>query len=175
MLTVGRLARRFGLSRSTLLYYDKVGLLSPSGRSSANYRLYTDGDTSRLASICQLRETGLSLDEIREVLEAPGDRTTSILELHLEGLNERIAKLRAQQRIVIELLRSRESWKQARTLDKEGWVAILAATGLDEAGMQRWHEEFERLSPEGHQDFLESLGIPLGEVRHIRRWSQQSS
>jgi hypothetical protein len=41
MLTIGRLAERFGLSRSTLLYYDSIELLSPSARSDANYRLYS--------------------------------------------------------------------------------------------------------------------------------------
>ncbi len=40
MITIGRLARRFGLSRSTLLYYDSIGLLSPSTRSAKDYRLY---------------------------------------------------------------------------------------------------------------------------------------
>ena len=43
-LTVGRLARRFGLARSTLLYYDRIGVLRPSARSAAGYRLYDAGD-----------------------------------------------------------------------------------------------------------------------------------
>ena len=47
-LTVGRLAKRFGLSRSTLLYYDRLGLLCPSGRSGGDYRLYEDADAQRL-------------------------------------------------------------------------------------------------------------------------------
>ena len=41
MLTIGKLARKFDLSRSTLLYYDRIGLLKPSGRTRANYRVYT--------------------------------------------------------------------------------------------------------------------------------------
>ena len=48
MYTVGHLARSFGLSRSTLLYYDSIGLCKPSGRSAANYRTYTEKDRERL-------------------------------------------------------------------------------------------------------------------------------
>jgi DNA-binding transcriptional MerR regulator len=172
MITVGKLARRLGLSRSTLLYYDRIGLLRPSGRSRSNYRLYTEPDIRRLESICQLRQTGLALDEIRGVLDAPEDRTTETLERHIRRLNDQISHLRDQQRVAIELLRSRKTWRNARAMDKEGWTAILRAAGLDEADMNRWHREFERLSPEGHQDFLESLGIPLDEIATIRTWSR---
>ena len=47
MLTISQVASRFGLSRSTLLYYDTIGLLSPSLRSRANYRLYSPADVER--------------------------------------------------------------------------------------------------------------------------------
>jgi hypothetical protein len=40
---------------------------------------------------------------------------------------------------------------------------------MDDAEMQRWHEAFERQSPEAHRDFLESLGLPVAEIRRIRR------
>ncbi|MFO0552482.1 MAG: hypothetical protein U0271_29100 [Polyangiaceae bacterium] len=40
--------------------------------------------------------------------------------------------------------------------------------------MHRWHVEFERLSPEAHRDFLESLGLPHAEVARIRDWSRRS-
>jgi DNA-binding transcriptional MerR regulator len=49
--TIGRIARIFGLSRSTLLYYDSIGLLTPTGRSDAGYRLYSEDDRKRLERI----------------------------------------------------------------------------------------------------------------------------
>jgi hypothetical protein len=60
----------------------------------------------------------------------------------------------------------------ARVLTKETWVSILKASGLDEAGMKQWHIEYERTSPEAHQDFLESIGIENAEIRLIRAWSR---
>ncbi len=55
------------------------------------------------------------------------------------------------------------------------WVQLLTACGLDAADRAQWHAEFEKLSPEAHQDFLESLGIPADEVAAIRRWSGAAS
>ncbi len=172
MFTVGRLARLCGLSRSTLLYYDSVGVLRPSGRSRANYRLYTEEDRRRLETIRRYRDAGLSLEEIKELLTAPGGESVEILEGQLGRLNQQIAELRQQQRVVIDLLRNRASFQQARALDKKSWVAVLRASGLDEDDMDRWHREFERLAPEAHQDFLESLGIPPEEIESIRAWSR---
>ncbi|EKD38479.1 MAG: transcriptional regulator, MerR family, partial [uncultured bacterium] len=54
-LTVGRLARKFGLSRSTLLYYDAIGLLSPAGHIQGEYRLYGPSEEGRLEQICRYR------------------------------------------------------------------------------------------------------------------------
>lgn len=171
-ISVGRLARRFGLARSTLLYYDRIGLLSPTSRSRAGYRLYAESDVARLAAICRYREAGLGLDAIAELLEGARGRAPELLEARLQQLNDEIARLREQQRIVVRLLADRRHLRGARALDKEAWVALLRAAGLDDAGMRRWHTEFERSTPEAHQDFLESLGLPGREIARIRRWSR---
>jgi len=69
MKTIRALAQQFGLSRSTLLYYDRLGLLRPDYRTAARHRLYSPADEARLARICQLRAAGLPLREIDAVLE----------------------------------------------------------------------------------------------------------
>jgi DNA-binding transcriptional MerR regulator len=51
LLKVGDLARRTGLTVRTLHHYDEVGLLKPSGRSDAGYRLYSQADVQRLHGI----------------------------------------------------------------------------------------------------------------------------
>jgi hypothetical protein len=60
----------------------------------------------------------------------------------------------------------------ARVLTRESWVALLKAAGLDNEGMKNWHIEFEKTSPEAHQDFLESIGIEQDEIKTIRNWSK---
>jgi len=53
-------------------------------------------------------------------------------------------------------------------MTKEKWVTLLRAIGLSDAEMLQWYVAFERQSPLAHQDFLESLGLPAAEIRHIR-------
>jgi hypothetical protein len=49
---------------------------------------------------------------------------------------------------------------------------MLKAAGMDQDAMDRWHTEFERRAPAGHQEFLLSLGIPPEEAARIRRLCQ---
>ena len=85
--TIGRLARRFDLSRSALLYYDSIGLLKPSHRRPSDYRQYSEADVVRLDQICTYRRAGLQLEEIRAILDSPGSRVTEALQARLEELN----------------------------------------------------------------------------------------
>ncbi|GFE60159.1 hypothetical protein [Geobacter sp. AOG2] len=50
----------------------------------------------------------------------------------------------------------------------EEWVGRFRAIGLDDAAMKRWHELFEQENPEGHQSFLEWLGVPQEQADRIR-------
>ena len=175
MHTVGRLGKRFGLSRSALLYYDEIGLLSPSARSGANYRLYSDADVARLERIMIYRDAGLPLEAIAELMPADGASASAVLERHLLAVNEEMGRLREQQRVIARLLGDACGLRGGRAMNKTQWVALLASTGLDEAGMARWHREFEKMSPEAHQDFLESLGIAPQEIAQIRAFSRRQA
>jgi DNA-binding transcriptional MerR regulator len=170
-ITIGQLAQRFRLSRSTLLYYDSIGLLCPSRRSPSNYRLYTDEDVRRMEAIDLYRQAGLSLTQIATLLSARGSGLDAVLRERLDRLNREIHALREQQRLILRLLRADMPDRGARSLDKRGWVAILEAAGLGPQERRRWHVEFERLSPEAHRDFLESLGLDADEVSRIRDWA----
>ena len=171
MYTVGQLARLFGLSRSALLYYDEIGLLSPSARSASNYRLYSEDDARRMERIRVYRDAGLSLEAISKLLCNDSDSVTAVLERHLQDLSHEIAKLRRQQHLMGELLGNAQLLRGSRSLTKDQWVALLASTGMTEDGMYKWHAEFEKNFPEAHQDFLESLGIPKDEITMIRKSS----
>ena len=173
MITIGKLARRFNLSRSTLLYYDRIGLLKPSGRTPSNYRVYTQNDARRLEKICLLRQAGLDLKAIADTIAASEGAVAEILEQQIEVLNHKIQSLHRQQHLIVALLKElKPDAMPVRVLDKRSWVQLLRAAGMDEKAMGDWHQAFEQLSPDAHQHFLESLGIPAEEVRAIRIWSQ---
>ncbi len=173
MYSIGRFARKFGLSRSTLLYYDRINLLKASGRSANGYRYYTEPDASRLIQICRFRRAGLKLPEIHRLLEAQGGRLAEILESRLEELNVELETLREQQRLVVSLLQEPDVIaSRSVPLDKRAWTALLRRAGFSDQDMRNWHVHFELRSPKKHQQFLELLGISAEEIRAIRSWSR---
>lgn len=169
MRTIGRLAREHGLSRSTLLYYDRIGLLRPSGNAKGEYRRYSAEDAARLARICEYRKAGMALRQIGRILDDPAETILAeALEERLQELNEEMAVLRSQQRFVAGLLGRCDLLAGNDSMDRETWVSLLVAAGFSEADMDRWHADFERTDPEKHERFLRMLNIPDSGVRAIR-------
>ena len=167
--SISRIARACGLSRSTLLYYDRLGLLRPSGRTGSGYRYYTDEERLRLERIRHFRQAGLTLKEIQAVLSSGGTPGTKLLERRMRKTAEEIICLKTQQRLLAGMLRQVASGKRPISVDKKLWVEMLRAAGVDQKSRNRWHAEFERRAPDGHQEFLLSLGIPADEVERIRK------
>jgi DNA-binding transcriptional MerR regulator len=172
-LTVTAFARRYGLARSTLLHYHRLQLLRPTGRSAAGYRLYGPDAAGRLQRIVELRQAGLSLRNIRRVLDSSAP-LGQVLEEQIGSLNRQVAALRAQQRVVLSLLELSAKRKSC-VLDKDQWTQMFRAIGMTDAGMRQWHANFERNMPEAHAEFLRSLGLAEPEVRRIRAWSVESA
>ncbi|GAB2560205.1 MerR family transcriptional regulator [Nocardia heshunensis] len=65
---VGELAAEAGLTVRTLHHYDRIGLVRPAGRTNTGHRLYTESDVQRLYQVLALRQLGLGLDQIANVL-----------------------------------------------------------------------------------------------------------
>jgi MerR family transcriptional regulator, thiopeptide resistance regulator len=75
-----------GVSTRTLRHYDELGLLAPSARSAAGYRLYTDSDLLRLQQILIGRSLGLALEEIRQTIDDPKVDRKALLQQQREVL-----------------------------------------------------------------------------------------
>lgn len=172
MFTVSQLARSCGLSRSTLLYYESVGLLEASARSSGNYRVYGDADLQRLKQICLYRDAGLKLRDILAILDGKENNASSVLKRRLSELHREIQVLRTHQRAILRLLRHEDSFGRKEMITKKKWVSIMKASGFNEEDMHRWHVEFEKSAPDEHQEFLEFLHLSAEEVRSIREESR---
>jgi DNA-binding transcriptional MerR regulator len=72
-LTVGQVAERYGITVRTLHHYDEIGLLVPSERTHAGYRLYTRADLLRLGAIVTYRRLGMALSEVQALLDGDAD------------------------------------------------------------------------------------------------------
>jgi MerR family transcriptional regulator, thiopeptide resistance regulator len=114
--TVGEVARFSGVTVRTLHHYDEIGLLRPSGRSDAGYRLYEHADLERLQRILAYRRLGLSLDKITAILDDPD---TDPLE-HLRSQHELLLDRRAGLDHMIDALeKTMEARKLGIRLDPE--------------------------------------------------------
>lgn len=99
-LTIGELSRRTGIPVKRLRFYSNEGLLPPAARSPSGYRLYTEEHAVRIDLIRSLREAGIGLEEIGQVLRR--DTTLEALlrlrlgtvEAHIVGLQRIASALR---------------------------------------------------------------------------------
>lgn len=91
--TVSQLARIAGVSVRTLHHYDHIGLLRPSNRTEAGYRLYGKADLFRLQQILFFRELDVPLEQVRDILDDPGFDQVAALEHHRQLLHRRVERL----------------------------------------------------------------------------------
>jgi DNA-binding transcriptional MerR regulator len=122
LLKVGALARQTGLTVRTLHHYDEIGLLTPSHRSEAGYRLYTRDDVARLHQIQALKQLGFALADIGGTLASDGAALGDIVSRQLAALDQQIeqaARLRAQ------LLRMQEQMNQGEQPEMVDWLLTL--------------------------------------------------
>ena len=104
-LRIGELARRVGTTPRTIRYYEEIGILpSEGGRESGRHRLYGERDVQRLTEALRLKELlGVSLDELRELLEAEDARAALREEWHQsQPGTERRREMLAESRRLID-------------------------------------------------------------------------
>lgn len=105
--TIGEAARLSGVSVRRLRFYSDKGLLPPAGRTESGYRVFTDEELIRLDLIRCLRDAGVGLDAIREVLSHELSLTDA-LKLRLRALEAEIASQRRVASALRAALRSPE-------------------------------------------------------------------
>lgn len=167
-ISVGKLGKMFGVSRTTLLYYDSIGLLRPSGRSSAGYRLYEDADVERLRQILIFREIGTSLGDINVLLCADDFDISAHLLKRLKDLNNQIEVVKTQQNIIVKLLKNFKLHEYKENPDKNDWIRLVKTAGIEFDRIMEWHYQFEKNSSEQHYKFLQMLKFTEAEIEALK-------
>jgi DNA-binding transcriptional MerR regulator len=127
--TIGHVARLSGVSVRALHHYDDIGLLTPSGRSDAGYRLYSDTDLDRLRRILFYRELGFGLDQIAGVLASPAEGVDDHLRRQHGLLRERLVRTQALLHAVEHEMEAR---KMGISLTAEEQFEIFGTDDLNE-------------------------------------------
>ena len=118
MRTVKEISDLTGISVRTLHYYDEIGLLKPTDKSEAGYRLYDDKALETLQQILFFREIDISLKEIKAVIENPALEKNQILQMQRKML---VAKKERMERLITSIDRI---LKGDNTMDFEVFTKI---------------------------------------------------
>ncbi len=116
------------MSVRTLRFYDRIGLLSPSGRTESGYRLYADADLVRLQQILALKFLGFSLVEIQSLLGASSTGLRETLAQQRALLGERRAQLDA----IIAATERAESVLETNGHDWDALVSVIRAIQMNQ-------------------------------------------
>jgi len=135
---VGDVARLVNVSVRTLHHYDEIGLLVPSGRTDAGYRLYSSADLLRLRHILFYRELGFALEQIAEILADPAAGADQ----HLRRQHRLLRERRARTELLLNAIEHEmEAQQMAISLTPEEQLEVFGSDKLaeynDEAE-QRW-------------------------------------
>ncbi len=163
-------AGKVNVSVRTLRYYDRQKLLSPSRRSDAGYRLYTDEDVVRLQHILGLKFLGFSLAEIRACLSAGPMRLPELLSQQKKLM---LAKQKQVERI-IEAIAETESLLEAGRTDWDEIFKVIKAIQMEQK--ETWVSDY--LTPEQQAKLRELADRSYSEEarRHLAgrgEWTQE--
>ena len=152
LIQVGELAKRAGITVRTLHHYEQTGLLLPSARSAAGYRLYNLADVQRLHMIQALAKAGLELAEIRDFLEQESLSLTELLDAQISLLDKQLRSINTLRDRLVDL---RTGLTGDETPDLESWLQTLELMNM----YDRWFskEELQQLPFAVQKDALAAV------------------
>ncbi|MGI8505480.1 MAG: MerR family transcriptional regulator [Solirubrobacteraceae bacterium] len=135
MRTIGELSRLAGVTVRTLHHYDEIGLLAPSERSDAGYRMYSYEDLTRLQEILVWRQLGFSLIEVQQLLDDPAHDRAGALREQRELVERELERLGATARALDEALAAHE---QGTEMEVSSMFKDFDPTEYDGEARERW-------------------------------------
>ncbi|ALR76995.1 MerR family transcriptional regulator [[Enterobacter] lignolyticus] len=156
LIQVGELAKRAGITVRTLHHYEQTGLLLPSARSAAGYRLYNLADVQRLHMIQALAKAGLELAEIRGFLDQASLSLTELLDAQISLLDKQLRSIHTLRDRLVDL---RAGLAADETPDLESWLQTLELMNM----YDRWFskEELQQLPFAVQKDALTAIWSAL--------------
>jgi DNA-binding transcriptional MerR regulator/ubiquinone/menaquinone biosynthesis C-methylase UbiE len=152
MVSISKACQILGVARSTLLYYERMGMVAPKRNPDNGYREYSQGDMELLLMVRQLKRAGFTLKESMTVMKGALD--PDLLLARYTALCQEIETMTMAREVVKSLL--------------------VSATGELPPGDasarrgQNWHAEFEQKGAEAHFTWLKRLGFSEKESLYIR-------
>jgi len=137
--TVGQVADLFDVTVRTLHHYDEIGLLVPSERSRAGYRLYTDEDLTRLQQVVVYRRLEMPLEEIASLLSR-GEDASDHLRRQRAAVMTRLEELRELVSAIDRALEREMNDQPATTEDLKELFGDGFTDEYEQEAQERWGE-----------------------------------
>ncbi|HET7683287.1 MAG TPA: MerR family transcriptional regulator [Marmoricola sp.] len=161
-LTVGQVAERLGITVRTLHHYDDIGLVRPSARSRAGYRLYTEADVTRLQHVVVYRRLGFSLEQVADLLDGGPDlggvaehlrRQRAVVTTRLDEMRDLVTAI--DRALEAEMNGVNLTPEEQRELFGEGFSDEYATEAAERWGdTDAWRQSRERTKTYTKEDWL---------------------
>lgn len=166
-LTVGQTAELVGVSVRTLHHWDAIGLVRPSGRTAADYRLYGPADVARIHRVLVYRELGIALADIGALLDDPSADEVAHLQRQREALVSRISRLQEMVSAVDQIVKERNMGNNPTPQERAELFGNEWAEEAEErwGGTKEWEQSQERQASmtKADQDRIIAEGNALNE------------
>ncbi len=163
-------AKMASVSVRTLRFYDRMGLLAPSGHTESGYRLYTDADLFRLQRILALKFLGFSLDEIKQCLHVGPTSLKESLALQKAMMREK----RNQLDVIIQAITETEAILQGNGHDWEAIVRVIRVMQMQQTNDWRkkyfTDEQLQQMEAQSKQYYTEEQRAKL--AAWGKNWSE---
>ena len=171
MMTVHEVSKLAGVSIRTLQYYDKIGLLRPTGHTDAGYRLYDDADLERLQHILLFRELEFPLKDIGRILSSPNFDRKKALEQQIELLRLKRDHLERLIEFAQGLKKSGGKKMDFSAFDKsklDAYAKEAKAKWGDTAEYKEFEEKSRNRSDKDNKLFVEQFMLLFKEAGEIK-------
>lgn len=138
--SVGEVAALSGVTVRTLHHYDRIGLLSPSGRTAAGYRRYSAADLDRLHAVLLYRDLGFPLEEIATLLDDPEADPAAHLRRQHRLLRDRLERTAAMVAAVEKEMEARQMGISLTPEERFEVFGEQDPARYDEEVRERWGE-----------------------------------
>ena len=160
--TVGQVAELVGVSVRTLHHWDELGVVVPSERSSADYRLYTEADIKRLHQVLLYRESGMPLSVIKQLLDDASVNEKEHLLQQRDLLKKRISQLQGNVAAIEQLIRMNIMGKKISAEERakilgDGWDPAWEEEAEERWGhTEDWKRSQNRVSTMDREDWMQA-------------------
>lgn len=145
-------SKQTGVTVRALHYYDEIGLLKPSYKSSSGHRLYSETDILRLQQITTLKYLGFSLEAIKQILQHPSFDVQESLQVQAQVLAKEAEKIKRAAKLVQLVV---DQLKVNKSVNWQNIAKIIEILQMEEITVENWINKY--FSQEERDEYVKRL------------------